>query len=136
MPSNVRNFFWLNCMSMVLGAVTSVLMAPKLTEIAAAAGHGPGFVMGIQIFVTIMVLIFLWLIAFKRQNWARWVWLAMSILGAPGSIANFKTYLGTPLAAAIHSTQMVLMLVALYFVFTGNAKPWFRRDAPVEIDAF
>jgi len=100
MPSNIRNFFWLNVLSLVLGLGTAILA---------------------------VMLLILWLIAFKRQNWARWLWIALFVLGTPGYIAIFKDLLGISLAGAISLTQVALQLVALYFVFTGNAKPWFRR---------
>lgn len=127
MPSNVRYFFWLNCLSLVLGLGTATLTANKTAQMAAAVGHGPGFVISIQICVAAIMLLILWTIAFKRQNWARWLWLALFVLGSPGYIVTFKNIFGVSLAGAISLTQLGLQLVALYFVFTGNAKPWFQR---------
>ena len=127
MPSNVRNFFWLNVLSLVLGVATASLTARKTAEMAAAIGQGPGYVIAIQITVAAVMLLILWLIAFKRQNWARWLWLALFVLGTPPYVVIFKNMLGISLAGAISLTQLALQLVALYFVFTGNAKSWFRR---------
>jgi len=132
MPSNIRNFFWLNCLSLILGLGTATLTAHTTAAMAAAAGHGPGFVIAIQVFVLAFMLLILWLIAFKRQNWARWLWLALFVLGTPGYIAIFKNLFGISLAGAISLTQVALQLVALYFVFTGNAVAWFRRTAEPE----
>ncbi len=132
MPSNVRNFFWLNFLALVLGVAVAILTAPKNAAIAAAGGLGPGFVIGVQVSVEALLLLLLWLIAFKRQNWARWVWLAMFVLGLPGYIAIFKNLFGISAAGAISLVQVILEIVALYFVFTGNAAAWFRRTTEAE----
>ena len=135
MPSNVRSFFWLNVLSLVLGLGTAILTAQTTAAMAAAAGYGQGSVIGIQVLTMAFMLLILWLIAFKRQDWARWLWLALFVVGTPGYIGIFKNLFGISLAGAISLTQVALQLVALYLVFTGNATAWFRREPDVA-DAF
>jgi hypothetical protein len=131
MPTNVRNFFWLNVLSLLLGVITATLTAHTIAAMATAAGHGPDFVIVIRVFVVVVMLLILWLIAFKRQNWARWLWLALFVLGTPGYIGLFKNLFGISLAGAISLAQVALQIVALYLVFTGNAAVWFRREPDV-----
>jgi hypothetical protein len=129
MPSNAQRFFWLNCLVLALGLINSILMAPKNAAIASAGGHGLGFVIGIQIFVAAFILLLLWLIAFRRQNWARWLFVGMFVLGMPLFVATFKSVFGgITISAAISLVQVMLQLAGLYFIFTGNARPWFRRE--------
>jgi hypothetical protein len=137
MPSNVRNFFWLNVLSLALGVPVAIMTSSKLYAAAAAGGQGPGFIIGIQVTTMAVLLLLLWLIAFKRRNWARWVWIALFVLGTPGYIAIFRNLFGISVAGAISLMQLALQLVALYSIFTGNASGWFRRDSEkVEVDAF
>jgi hypothetical protein len=136
MPSNVRNFFWLNVLSLALGVIVAIMTSPKLYAMAAAAGRGPGYIITIQVVTMALLLLLIWLIAFKRQNWARWVWLVMFVLGMPGYAIVFKNLMGISLTGAISLMQLVLQLVALYSIFTGNARAWFRRGEKVEVDAF
>jgi hypothetical protein len=136
MPSNVRNFFWLNVLSLALGVVVAILTWSKNIAITTAMGQGAGYLIGIQVGVMALLFLLLWLIAFKRQNWARWIWLVMFVLGMPGYIVVFKNLMGISLAGAISLMQLGLQIVALYSIFTGNAPAWFRRELPVEVDAF
>jgi hypothetical protein len=128
MPSNVRNFFWLNCSSLLLGLIIAAFIDPKLAVEGKAVG-GLSYVITIQVIVYAVMLFLLWLIAFKRKNWARWVWLALFLLGSPAYIAIFKNIFGITVQGGISLLQVSLQIIALYLIFTGNAVQWFRSTA-------
>ena len=128
MPTNVRNFFWLNVLSLALGALNSFLMAAKTQAMVAAAGLSPNALIATQVCVMLVFLLLLWLIAFKRQNWARWVWVGLFVLGLPGYIGLLKNFAGFSPSLGLSLAQLVLQVAGLYFVFTGNAVDWFKRE--------
>ena len=124
MPTNVRRFEWLMYISLVLGIVNAILQYP------AFSARIPGaFIIFIQAFVVAFFVLFIWLIARKRQNWARWIFVIFFVLGLPVYALGFTDLLQrTPAAALIGLVQLALQLGAVIFIFTGDAKPWFRRD--------
>ena len=97
---------------------------------------------------TAIVMGFLvWLAARRRKNWARWVLLVVVFWGLiylPRSILHHpEAYLksfGNFKAAGDEKIQIVWMVlqgayvvrvIALFLIFTGDARAWFRKSAPV-----
>jgi uncharacterized membrane protein YhfC len=77
--------------------------------------------------VDLCFLILVWLAAWRRKRWALWIIIAIFI----GSvIADFQLpgslYEDRPLIA-VTVISTVLEVAALYFAFTGDARPWFER---------
>ncbi len=81
------------------------------------------------IIVPLMVLL-VYLIARRRKNWARWLLAILFVVGLPGSIPAVTDALAfNPPVAFLMGAQILTQLVALIFVFTGNARDWFSRSA-------
>lgn len=123
MPSNVARFELLMYVSLVIGAVNSALQFQALT-----AQASPAFILGIQGFVFALFILLIWLIARKRQNWARWTFLVLFVIGLPFSVPQLLATLQTsPVSAGLSVVQIVMQAYALFLIFTGNAKDWFRK---------
>lgn len=77
--------------------------------------------------------LWIWLIARKRQTWARWISLVMVIIGIPSVIMDFdeRFQLNAVAAIAFHIGYLLLM-VAVAPLFRSDARDWFsrRRVAP------
>jgi hypothetical protein len=76
---------------------------------------------GLQIF-------WIWLVARRRQNWARWVSLIYVVVTLPFMIKDDLGLYELPVAVAF-SAVFVLQCVAVSFLFTRSARPWFRSGA-------
>jgi hypothetical protein len=145
MPSHVRTFFWI-----IVALITYWIFSAAL---ALAYHRGRPFndqVIFIRIFATaIQCLIYLipaWLAAFHRQNWARWVFAAIVVVAPILALwpllyltGHFRdivlqayfTTLTNPKSIAVNA----LSIAAIVFVFTGNAREWFKRSVPREVRA-
>jgi len=123
MPSNVARFEQLMYLSLAVGVVVSVLQFSHLTTMA-----GIGFIIFIQVFVLAFFVLFIWLIARRRANWARWTFLAIFLIGLVFYIPNVIVLLQSSLlSGSLNIVQCLLQIVALYLVFTGNAVAWFKK---------
>jgi chromate transport protein ChrA len=90
-------------------------------------------VLFIQFFVLAIIVLFIWLIARRRKNWARWVWLSLFILGLPFAFPELSRLLRSGLiVATLVCAQNLAQIVALYLIFTGNAREWFARNSAVQ----
>jgi hypothetical protein len=152
MPSHVRIFFWLGVCAVLYSVLSTAwfLTFPTQETIAVMARLPPAFraltqhvIVRNTIFVTafwaIIPLVLLWLAAFRRQNWARWGYVALfafhKIVPWVVALAYFRRVPHAwdfPLhdwsePAALVSNALILVTIA--FAFTGNARDWFRRSA-------
>lgn len=72
--------------------------------------------------------LWIWLIARKRQNWARWISLVMVIIGIPSVIIDFDERLRfNAVAAILFHTGYLLLVVAVVLLFRSDARAWFSR---------
>ena len=128
MPSSVSRFELLMYISLVIGAVNSAIQYKALTAIAS-----PAFILGIQAFVFAIFILLIWLTARRRQNWARWTFLALFVIGLPFSVPQmYATLQANPIAGVLGIVQIVLQAYALFLVFTSDAGAWFvKPSAPV-----
>lgn len=128
MPKNVQRFEWL----MYLGLAIGVVAAPFNERVHEAfAKFGPAVFFGVAVFPAIVVLI-IWAIARQHQNWLRWTMLILFLIGLwwtiPEALGEFPRYMVDGLARVI---VLVLHAMAYYFIFTGDAVPWFKKDGRV-----
>lgn len=108
MPSNVALFERLMYLSLGIGVIVSLLTWNQNVTTAQAVG-GAAFVFFVQAFTFAFIVLFIWLIARRRNNWARWFLLGISILGLPFSLRMLgRMLLSNPIAS---STDMLLCLV-------------------------
>lgn len=132
MPSNVRNFMLLAYLSLAIGIVSTVLHFDEINAMAAAKGM-TNVVIAIDV---IMFGLFAGLIAaasFGAQNWARWVFAILFLIGVPFAIFALPTLFQKDAVQAITAiVQTVIQGVAIFFIFTGNAKDWFRKEPAPE----
>lgn len=130
MPSNVTNYLGLSIMVFAIGIVSAVFGFDN--AVAKIPSPNAGTIILIIDVVAFGISIgLIAAVAWGRQNWARWVQLVFYVLGL-GSLALLMV---NPAAAAqMTSFQLgtaavsnLLQGVALFFIFTGNAKEWFQK---------
>jgi hypothetical protein len=73
-------------------------------------------------------LLWIWLIARKRQNWARWISLIAVLIGIPQAIWDFGERVEINAAATIvFYVGFVILAVAVFLLFRRDAREWFAR---------
>jgi len=134
MPSNVAWFERLMYGALLLSLVSGYLVAQG--ELAAAAddiGLGRdvllGVIVGIVIIFVAIWVMFIWLAARRRKGWARYVLAILFILGLVAYAQGYSEMVERLVEALVNGVQLVMQLVALVLVFTGNAREWFARPA-------
>ena len=133
MPRNVVRFEQLIYASLVVRMITAIVDFARLLKVASALAIVGG---GIAGFAALALLT--WLIARRRKNWARWVLLALYLLGLPFVIVGpFVTEVGGVALArpslfvvSLIALETIAQTVALIFIFTGDAKAWFAPGVP------
>jgi hypothetical protein len=94
---------------------------PGLMVIAAAVG----------VVLMAILLPFFWLAVWRRKNWARWVLLVLFAISLPGLFLDPEPFVRDHLPSTIIGFGATFVeIIAFFFLFTGDAKPWFRRETP------
>lgn len=87
---------------------------------------GGGFITTWFVIVMAISLLLWWFISARRSAAAKWILIvltALGLFGLPGLFANLT------LAAILQLVSLVLAVVAIYFLFQPDTKPWFEKDA-------
>jgi len=134
MPKPVWWFEKLMWISLLLGIVAFWVR----WEASKAKWGVPDFAMQasipIGVFTITVVLVLIFLIARLRQNWARFVFAALFILGLPFAVMNLVHNLpdllsAGPTAIALWIVQGALQLAAMVLIYLPGADPWFTKPA-------
>jgi hypothetical protein len=133
MPKNVRRFIWL-WVGSALVAIVSIPIQPQEPRLQAAIGY-TAYVAALIAgeFVGGLVLVpFVWLAAWRRANWARWLLGVGNLLVLPLFFAVPITfYTQHPLATACTTISAVMEYLGVLLLFVGDARPWFIRQSRV-----
>lgn len=127
-PPSIVNFERIVLATLFLGLVGSWLNWDQARTVAADAGMGTGFVLTVQVISVVVTLILLYFIARKGSPVAKWIYVVITVLGVIGGLANPAKLLesgGATVVVAI--AQILLSLVALWFLFRPDAKAWFAE---------
>ena len=127
MPSNVKNYLGLSIVGIAIGlvaayfnfddALAKIPMANASTVLIIS--YAVGFAISIGLIAAV---------AWGRQNWARWLQAVLFVLGLPFLIKALPTMFATnTFQAGTTIIQTIIQAVALFFIFTGDAKAWFRK---------
>ena len=125
MPSNIARFEQLMYVSLGIGILVAALQYASVPS-----RLGVAFTLFVLAFVFGITIIFIWLIARRRANWARWILLFGTLIGIVISIPILsQRILHDPLSGILNVIQCFMQGTALYLVFTGNAVGWFKRSS-------
>ncbi len=109
--------------------ISQIVLALQWNQRVALAYRGVGFVLFAQTFLIAFMVLFIWLIARRHKNWARWLWFVLYIAGFPRWVKNFgQMLLFSPVAGILSFAAVLLQMVALVLIFTGNARAWFEQS--------
>jgi len=80
-------------------------------------------------------MLWIWLIARKRKNWAQWISVALLVAALPHMIldADIK-FQASPAAAVAFYVVYLIWAVAISLLFAPDARGWFRQK-PLPIGA-
>jgi len=134
MPRNVVRFERLIYVSLVIGLIAALADFSRLTSLGPILSIIAGNVAGLAAMVLLT-----WLIARRRKNWARWVLLALYVIGLPfvlgglfiSEVGDVKVGRANLFVMSLVALQAIAQAAALVYVFSGEARAWFSgRGAP------
>lgn len=116
--------------SRVRTAIILLWVSVLFTLVRAILG---GLFFGISVFGAAAVVIAIYgLVIFRvsrRVNWARWVLLAWTVLGAVAYLANFQLHAELLLDTFLEIASFAVELPAVCMLFTAAANGWYRPEA-------
>lgn len=106
-----------------IGIIRSIIESGRLAEKASMP-----FILVVQ-FITFGSLWFFIYMMGKGRNWARITFLVIFILGVPLSILPMiQSLTHNPVSGVLGLGQVVMQVVALVFLFQGEASSWFKAN--------
>jgi hypothetical protein len=77
----------------------------------------------------LLMALFIWLIARKRQKWARWVLLLMWVLGTIAIVLSLgEVFQAAPVLSVLPVAQILLQGASVVLLYLKSARLWFRDD--------
>jgi hypothetical protein len=133
MPRNVQRFAWLWGASLLMSFVAIPLLPLDSSLVSQGMTRPMLMVIAAVVIVifTVILLPFFWLAVWRRKNWARWVLLVLFVISLPLLFLDPEAFVPDHLPSTIIGFGTTfIQIVAFFFLFTGDAKPWFRREMP------
>jgi hypothetical protein len=121
-PPNIARFELVMYLSIAVILIRSLF---QYQDGANQAGYGSLVAAAI---IGALTVLFAWLIAWRRTNWARWVFLIFFVLAIPGYAAILSNRFNTnPAMSTLSVVQLLLYGYGAYLLFTREAVLWFRE---------
>jgi hypothetical protein len=130
MPTNVRRFAWLWWASSAIALIEIPLMPPPSSSelrIGMTRSIQMGIEAGVVAILVAALLPFFWLAVWRRKNWARWLLLVAFVASMPLSFVHIPNL--APSVIVLEWLSLLSEAAAFYFLFTGDARAWFRRES-------
>jgi hypothetical protein len=108
-------------------------LASGITNPALLARNYERYANGFLIFSFVSIvaqLVWIWLVARKRQNWARWISLIVVLIGIPNAFLDNAERLQflNPISAIFWYAGYAGHLISVMLLFRGDAREWFSRE--------
>lgn len=86
-----------------------------------------GFLLAGVVFI-VLQFIWIWLVARKRQNWARWISLVVVLIGIPNAIWDIEErFQINPVATVFYYAAFGISIISVMLLFRNDAGDWFSR---------
>ncbi|MGE5153411.1 MAG: hypothetical protein ACM3ST_05290 [Bdellovibrio bacteriovorus] len=124
-PRHVSHAVTLLYITLAVGLVRSIIEASALASLA-----GVQFVLFVTLFTFAAMAVLILLIS-QGRNWARVLYLILSIIGTPLSVIPLlNSIIHHPFSGVLGITQLILTITALFLLFQPKSSAWFRSTIP------
>lgn len=120
----------------VLGIVLffdSNLRALEAEPAFAQLGFGAAFLIGITAISAGILLLLWYFISRKASSIAKWLLVALTAIGLPGSISALTTSSGLQLV--LTAAVLILQVLAIVLLFRADARAWFKAKGQPPLNA-
>lgn len=119
MPRDIRRYIYLQILALVFSTLPT--FALNIHE-GSAATRLKSEVVSVLLTTAVFVLL-LWLVAWRRQNWARWLCLVLYIISIP--LTFLVSPYESPLMQVFNWASVAAAGISYVFLFSNNSRPWF-----------
>lgn len=129
LPRNVKWFAWLWIISFLIALPELFLLPTPPVELARAGLSRSAYiklVIAVLLLFMAIMLPFFQQAVWKRRNWARWVLFLVYVLALPLIFRGGMFQSGQLSLTIFDFASNALEGVGFYFLFTGDARHWFR----------
>ena len=127
-PTSILYFERLSLLSILVGMAFTWIDWDKQIAAARASGLAPAVVPITLAFSLAILLLLIFLISRTGLAIAKWIFVALFALGLVFSVPQVLQALDRGLVGLLQLTQLVVQGMAIYFLFTPEARDWFRGD--------
>jgi hypothetical protein len=126
-PTSIVYFERLSLLSLMVGVAFFLLASGEGGPPDRIAGLGPGFIPLIHAAGIVLILLLILLISRKGSAIAKWIFTILFAVGVVFAVPQLAQSIDRGLIALLQLTQLVVQAAALYFLFTPEARAWFRE---------
>ena len=131
-PTSILYFERLSILSILVGMVFTWIDWEGQIAGVRATGFSPAVAPLTLGFSLAVLLLLIFLIARKGVAVAKWIFVALFVIGLAFSVPQVGDALDRGLVGLLQLTQLVVQGMAIYFLFTPEANDWFRKRGRTE----
>src|SRR5687767_9508497 len=129
-PTSIVYFERLAILSILVGIALTVLTWDGDVAAARAQGMGSGLLPIVQGVSLFLLLLLIFLISRKASVIAKWVLVVLFGVGVAMIAPQLLVALDQGLIGLLQLSQLAVFAAAIYFLFTAEARDWFRGLRP------
>ena len=137
-PPSILWFARIQFAALGLGLVNSIVAWPRQLANAEATDHGAGFLLFNVALALGIVLLLIWLIAYRRSTIAKWIFVIFNFAGLvllawiwPIIRATYEVP-----SLIVMFFQSALQLASIGLLFRRDSRNWFEGRPPVDPEIF
>jgi hypothetical protein len=136
-PESIRRFEGLFYLGLMVSAANAWARAANADALAYRTWSGPGYILRDLAISTGLNLLFLWLIAHRGSNAARWIFIGLVALGLIATVARAAHALDYgALSFALSLAQYLLCAIEIILLFRPDSRDWFAGIRSVDPSIF
>lgn len=124
-PASIVTFERIVLLIVLLSAASAFLEWDRTVAQLAAAGVGSGALIGTLAAALGLTLLLAWLIARRRSNAARWIYILLTLLMIALAVPSLPRVLDAGLATiALNVAYLLLALFSILLLFRDDSRRW------------
>jgi hypothetical protein len=125
-PKSIQNFARLVMLSILIGLVETAFTWDQSVAQLGAANVSSGLLIGAQLLTLALLLLLVWWIVKKGSNVARWIYVALGVIGLLLTIpALGEVSAQSPLQLIMLIVQAAITILTIWLLFRPDSAAWF-----------
>lgn len=131
-PKSISRFEALALVSVALGAVAAFMTSGGAIPGAEGRGSGGTLMVAATVISIVVSLVLILLTSRKASNVAKWILIVLVAVSAAMTLPRLGEIGSAGTAGAVDVASVLLQVVAIFFLFTAEARAWFDGRGSAE----